>query len=374
MPADVQAAASAAQLRRCRKNLSPLGSAPKVTAPKNEVLTSSDFKEQQSSLPLDLARQLNDGLCNGRHDRCKDGADNELVEEGHAEDPGHLDARRDYGRQPLAELQCHGREVQQARRVCRHDQGREAILGKVLEVDGHSRRNEHNIRERHGQVHDVVHKILQDLHPHKAAVGAPEGAAAVVKAFGQGLARAVHDAIEAQDEGGHQDPLEPTGFVGDLCQNLEDVATGVEADPIAWNEDESVANHAVPTGVLRIHPPAAEVVREGLCPRKGLPRAKALCWAGAAGGRAVWLPSNVEVNESWHENPDLRGDHKVHLLQTEPVHGAEHGAHVNKDWQVPHGPIEVKYEPEHQEEWLAVCKAVGPHGARVVKAVEEGQR
>mmetsp|Transcript_105480 Transcript_105480/g.340191 ORF Transcript_105480/g.340191 Transcript_105480/m.340191 type:complete len:788 (-) Transcript_105480:29-2392(-) len=55
------------------------------------------------------------------------------------------------------------------------------------------------------------------------------------------------------------------------------------------------------------------------------------------------------------------------------MHGAEGRAHVDEDGQVPHRPVEIEQQPEHQEEGLAVREAVGPHGARVVEAVEEGE-
>eukprot|EP00411_Alexandrium_monilatum_P000930 CAMPEP_0175199894 /NCGR_PEP_ID=MMETSP0093-20121207/9263_1 /TAXON_ID=311494 /ORGANISM="Alexandrium monilatum, Strain CCMP3105" /LENGTH=206 /DNA_ID=CAMNT_0016492903 /DNA_START=934 /DNA_END=1550 /DNA_ORIENTATION=- len=63
----------------------------------------------------------------------------------------------------------------------------------------------------------------------------------------------------------------------------------------------------------------------------------------------------------------------VHLLQADPVHSAEDGAHVDKDREVPHGPVEVQDQPENQEERLPVREAVRAHRAGVVEAVQEGQ-
>mmetsp|Transcript_71376 Transcript_71376/g.189803 ORF Transcript_71376/g.189803 Transcript_71376/m.189803 type:complete len:351 (-) Transcript_71376:541-1593(-) len=154
------------------------------------------------------------------------------------------------------------------------------------------------------------------------------------------------------------------------------MAAGVEADPVAGDEDHAVAQEAVLRVVcaartVRGDPPAEEQRGKRLGLRDCLEGADAL--AGAGLRRAIRRPADEEVDEGGHEDPGLRRDQQVQFLDAGVVRSAESRTHVDKHREVPQRPHEAEHWPKREEEDLTVCQAVGPHGARVVEAAEEGQ-
>mmetsp|Transcript_84314 Transcript_84314/g.236160 ORF Transcript_84314/g.236160 Transcript_84314/m.236160 type:complete len:391 (-) Transcript_84314:63-1235(-) len=335
-----------------------------------------------SNLPLgkpgtSLHSATNEGSATFDHHRKHgghDGARQELEQKWDCEDPDRLDGRRDRRAQNRTDAQDLTCEVEEAGNSPqrRHGQAGEADLCHVLEVDRHRSRNEDDIDEGHGEVHGVVDHILQKLHPHKAASRPPEAAAHVVEALLDWLASREHDDIQGKHAACGQDSLDLAWLVSDLGEQLEDATTGVEAEPVAWDEDEGVSEHAVVhwAGLKSHHPPTGCVMRDRLRPRPRLPRTKALPGARQLGTR---LPTDVEVHEGREQDEDLGCQKQVCPLKAKPMRRTERDPRVSEDRQKPHRPIEVEEQPQPQEERLTVGQAVGPRSARVIKTTHECQ-
>ena len=135
-------------------------------------------------------------------------------------------------------------EVENARGVGRADEGRETDLRKVLEVHGYYRRDEHNVQQRHRQIHDEVKHVFRDLQPIEVAPG-PETAAAIVVALCDNCPVLEHGPIDGRHDGDYRETLGPVGLVGEFREETKDWLATVEADPVARDEDQAVPQEAV---------------------------------------------------------------------------------------------------------------------------------
>mmetsp|Transcript_135998 Transcript_135998/g.290720 ORF Transcript_135998/g.290720 Transcript_135998/m.290720 type:complete len:209 (-) Transcript_135998:2636-3262(-) len=186
------------------------------------------------------------------------------------------------------------------------------------------------------------------------------------------MARRKHHHVHTERAASHKYPTEPALLIGEFRQHLEDATTSVKANPIARDEDERMSDH---TGTWDriIHPPADGVLSKSFKSRHLLPRTRALLGAHRRHIVDTRLPTNVEVNEGGHCDPELCRNEDADLLQAHPVGRAEKGPHDHEGRQVPHRPIEAQQRPEHEEDRFAVGKTVRLHTPRVVETAEEGQ-
>mmetsp|Transcript_89224 Transcript_89224/g.266137 ORF Transcript_89224/g.266137 Transcript_89224/m.266137 type:complete len:502 (-) Transcript_89224:2343-3848(-) len=311
---------------------------------------------------------------NDRQGRGQQGARNQYEEDRNRKHPGHLQTWRHGLWQPLPEVQNHHGVVVDARGKARQDQCREADLCQVLQMNRHTGRYEEDVEQRHDQVHRVVEEVLENLLVDETAPGSPEVTAPVAELVGDG--GPVHDQVHREHDGRDEPPPQHAGLVSHAREDPEDGAARVEAHPVAWDEDQAVAEKAHPREVARavaglVDPPSAEQLGDRLHLREHLEGAKAL--AGALALRTVRRPPRVEVDKGRHEDPELGGDEDVQPLNAGVVRGAEDNSHVDKDREVPQGPHEAEHRPEQDEQRLAVRQAVRLHGARVVEAAEEGK-